>query len=154
MSSRTTTRTTAVSSRRSQASASVTELSSRRGVAAPALNLGCVVGTLSSTPEIRALASGSALAVLQVTTRPPDGPAVSVPVSLVDPPAWVATLDTGDDVVAIGTIRRRFFRAGGTTASRVELDASALARWSDRRARRRIARSVATTLEAFLTSAE
>jgi len=141
------------SSSRSARTATVTELAPRRTPSAPPLNLACVVGTLSSPPEIRALASGTALAVLQVTTRPADGPAISVPVSVADPPAWVAVLAPGESVVAVGAVRRRFFRAGRTTASRVELDATAVARWSDTRARRRLARMVSEALECFVETA-
>ncbi len=97
------------------------------------VNCAIVRGVLSSLPEIRVLASGTELATLQVTTRPTVGAAVSVPVSLSDPPAWVAMLSPGDEVVALGVVRRRFFRAGGATASRVEIDASKLVRASDKR---------------------
>ena len=101
----------------------------------------CVVrGELSSAPELRVLASGTEIVALQITTRPDGGAALSVPVSLVDPPEWVVTLEVGDEVVAFGNVRRRFFRAGVTTASRVEIAASIVARASDKRAVKRIQR--------------
>lgn len=97
------------------------------------VNLAIVRGRLSSPPEVRILDSGRSLAVLQVTARPDGGPAVSVPVAAWDPPAWVERLDTDDEVLAIGPVRRRFFRAGERTASKTEVQAEMLARGGDRR---------------------
>ena len=97
------------------------------------LNLAVVRGCCSSAPEVRELESGRTIAVLQVTARPPEGPAVSVPVVSWDPPAWVERLDAGDEVVALGRVRRRFYQAGGAAASKVEVEADLLARGGDRR---------------------
>jgi hypothetical protein len=96
------------------------------------INLAVVRGHLSSAPEVRTLPSGRVLAVLQITTRPAAG-AISVPVAVWDPPAWLAASDTGAELVAVGTVRRRFYRAGAVTASRVELEASFVSRATDRR---------------------
>jgi single-strand DNA-binding protein len=97
------------------------------------LNLAVVRGCCSSAPEVRVLPSGRVLAVLQVTARPASGAAVSVPVAAWDPPAWVERLDTGDEVVVVGRVRRRFYRAGAQAAARVEVEADLLARGGDRR---------------------
>jgi single-strand DNA-binding protein len=88
------------------------------------VNLAVVRGVCSSPAEVRALPSGSTLALLQVTTRTDEEPAISVPVVVWDPPAAVVGLDTGDEIVAIGRVRRRFFRAGAATGSRVEIEAT------------------------------
>ena len=107
----------------------------------PELNVAIVRGACSSPAEVRTLPSGSVLAQLQVTTRV-TGRALSVPVAVIDPPAWVEELDAGDEIVVVGRVRRRFFRAAGATASRVEIEADTVARPRDRRklgtARRRI----------------
>jgi len=97
------------------------------------VNLAVVRGTCSSAPDVRVLASGRALAVVQVTTRPDTGPALSVPVTVWEPPAWVERLDVGDEVVAVGRVRRRFYRGAGGAASRVEVEADLVARGGDRR---------------------
>ena len=55
------------------------------------INLAVVRGHLSSAPEVRTLPSGRDLAVLQITTRPASG-AISVPVAMWDPPAWLVAL--------------------------------------------------------------
>jgi len=95
----------------------------------PGTNLVVLRGVLSRDPEPRQLPSGDALVAYEVTVRPgpgADGPAraESVPVAWFDPPAAATALAAGDDVVVVGRIRRRFFRAGGATASRTEVVAA------------------------------
>jgi len=97
------------------------------------INLAVVRGHCSSPPEIRVLESGRTLAVVQVTARPSEGAAVSVPVVSWDPPAWVERLEAGDEVVVVGRVRRRFYRSDGGAASKVEIEADVLARGTDRR---------------------
>jgi len=83
-------------------------------------NLVVLSGELSAEPRRRTLPSGSQLVEFDVTTRPPAGTA-SVPVSWFDPPAGADALAAGTTVVVVGTVRRRFFRAGGVTQSRTEV---------------------------------
>ena len=111
-------------------------------------NVAIVRGACSSPPELRVLPSKQRLAQIQVTTRV-DGRAMSVPVSVIDPPAWLEELDTGDELVVLGAVRRRFFRAGGTTASRVEIEAEVVCRGRDRRRSRGLRRRVEELLEAL-----
>jgi single-strand DNA-binding protein len=113
-------------------------------------NVAIVRGACSSAPEIRVLPSEQRLAQLQVTTRV-GGKAMSVPVSVLEPAAWVETLETGDEVVILGAVRRRFFRAGGATASRVEIEAEVVCRARDRRRSRGLRRRVEELLEALET---
>jgi single-strand DNA-binding protein len=80
-----------------------------------------VVGTLSRAAEIRVLPSGDTLVGLEVTARRPDGTAESMPVSWPDAPTWAGRLNAGERVVVVGRVRRRFYRAGGVTASRTEI---------------------------------
>ena len=110
------------------------------------VNLAVVRGHLTIPPESRTLPSGRNLAVLQITTRPAAG-AISVPVAVWDPPAWLVALDTGAELVAVGSVRRRFFRAGATTASRVELEAALVVRAGDRRRVEVAMRRIQTALE-------
>lgn len=79
-------------------------------------------GTLSSEPVDRPLASGSVIWTLEVTTRTADG-TFSAPVAWVDPP-HPPRVGTGDEVLVVGQVRRRFFRSGGVTQSRTEVVAS------------------------------
>jgi len=56
-----------------------------------------------------------------------------MPVAVWNPAAWVQELEPGDEVVVVGRVRRRFFRAGGAPASRVEVEADVVAKARDRR---------------------
>jgi single-strand DNA-binding protein len=96
------------------------------------MNVTIVQGTLSRPPEARALASGATVVSYDVTVRPADGPAETVPVSWFDPPAAADRLAEGDDVLVTGRVRRRFYRAGGRTQSRTDVVADAVVRTSAR----------------------
>jgi single-strand DNA-binding protein len=89
-------------------------------------NIVILRGRLSRAPEHRVLASGSVLLTADVTVRPAEGQADTVPVVWFDPPERALRFDQGDDIVAVGRVRRRFFRAGGATASRTEVVVSTL----------------------------
>jgi single-strand DNA-binding protein len=78
-------------------------------------------GTVASEPRSRELPSGSALIQYEVTTRDASLTA-SVPVAWFDPPAGaLGRHQAGDEIVVVGSVRRRFFRAGGATQSRTEV---------------------------------
>ncbi|CAN5461981.1 hypothetical protein BH23ACT3_BH23ACT3_20100 [soil metagenome] len=91
-------------------------------------NLVVLRGHISSPPKQRELPSGSILLMLEVTTRPPTA---SVPVVWFEPPERCGLdSDTPVDteVIVIGHVRRRFFRAAGTTQSRTEVVADTVCR--------------------------
>ncbi|GAA4822262.1 single-stranded DNA-binding protein [Nocardioides caeni] len=93
-----------------------------------------LVGRVSAAPETRALPSGDQLCLGRlVVPRPetrilPSGrkaPSVDV----IDLTGWSARArrsmsawSPGDEVEVTGALRRRFYRAGGSTASRVEVE--------------------------------
>ena len=112
------------------------------------VNIAVVRGGVSSPPERRVLPSDTVLVQLQVTTRL-ESETLSMPVSCWNPPAWVEDLEAGSEIVVAGRVRRRFFRAGGATASRVELEADVVARASDKRRVRAATRRAAAALEAL-----
>lgn len=87
-------------------------------------NLAILIGTLSRPPEARPLPSGDEVLSLELSVRADGQPAESVPVTCVNASATVQALDAGDEVLVVGRVRRRFFRAGGTTQSRTEVVAS------------------------------
>ncbi len=108
------------------------------------LNLAVVRGPISSSPEIRVLASGSSVATIGV--RAPAGEQMtSVPVSVWDPPAWIGELAPGDEVIVLGAVRRRFYKGAGGTGSRVDVEAVFVGRPGKRQLR-----SVARRIEATL----
>lgn len=110
------------------------------------MNIVILNGVLSSVPRRTELPSGDVRWSLEVTTPVgvvsgvPDGRASSVPVAWQgelasgpsctgDPNGWCA----GTELVVVGTVRRRFYRAGGVTQSRTEVVASSLVEVTKRR---------------------
>ena len=85
------------------------------------MNIVVLRGTLSSEPRERTLPSGTNVLNWEVTTRGDGRPTRTVPVQWDDPPAPALDFDQGDEVLLLGEVRRRFFRAGGATASRTEV---------------------------------
>lgn len=84
------------------------------------MNLVILEGTLSSAPRESTLPSGTVVANWEVTTSV-DGKAQSVPVQWDQLTKALSRVREGDSVVVLGSVRRRFFRAGGSTASRTEV---------------------------------
>lgn len=98
-------------------------------------------GQLSSDPRPRQLPSGDEVINYEVTTETDEGKA-SVPV------AWFAprrrpNLQAGDEVLVVGFVRRRFFRARGSAGSKTEVVAEVVARPTTRTAAAAVARMVA-----------
>ena len=91
------------------------------------LNVAVIRGRLSRPAEMRLLPSGSKVVQLEVSVRHDDGPTDNVPVACYDPPAAVAGLVEDEEIWVIGRVRRRFFRAGGSTGSRTEVVADTVA---------------------------
>jgi single-strand DNA-binding protein len=96
------------------------------------INLAVLRGTVSSPPDVRVLPSDTVLAQLQLTTRL-ESETLSLPVAVWNPAQWVESLEPGAEVVVVGRVRRRFFKAAGAAASRVEVEADVVARAGDRR---------------------
>ena len=84
-------------------------------------NLSILVGVLGRDPDLRSLPSGDQVLSLEITVRPDQGPAESVPVAWLGAPAAAAAWRSGDELLVVGRVRRRFFRAGGLTQSRTEV---------------------------------
>ena len=92
------------------------------------MNVVVVAGRLSRPALSRELPSGDRLVGLEVTVVNDGAPAESVPVVWHDAPARAASFDTDDEVIVVGRVRRRFFRAGGATQSRTEVVADTVLR--------------------------
>lgn len=87
-------------------------------------NLSILVGTLSHDAEVRDLPSGDQVLSLDITIRRDGAPAESVPVAWFGAPPSAAAWSAGTELLVVGRVRRRFFRAGGATQSRTEVVAS------------------------------
>ncbi len=107
------------------------------------MNVAILRGRLSRPPEERLLPSGDVVVSYDVTVPRPRERAETAPVAWVNPPASAADLDVDVEVVVVGRVRRRFFRAGGATRSRTEVVAE---RVVPTRRRARAAQAVAAAL--------
>ncbi|MCU1485626.1 MAG: hypothetical protein JWN67_2372 [Actinomycetia bacterium] len=86
------------------------------------MNITVLQGYLTRPPEVRSLPSGDDLVAYEVTVpAAPGRHAESVPVVWFAAPPSAGTLEAESEVVVIGRVRRRFFRAGGRTQSRTEV---------------------------------
>lgn len=106
-------------------------------------NLAVLRGVVSSEPRRRELPSGSAVTNIEVTTRG-DLVTASVPIVVHGGPV---DLVAGDEVIVIGYVQRRFFRAGGVTQSRTEVVASQVVPARRRRTAERAIAAAAALLE-------
>ncbi len=88
---------------------------------AAATNLVVLVGRLARPPEQRELPSGDRLVAYEVTVARPGAKAEGVPVVWLEAPASAVEHQVDEVVLVIGRVRRRFFRAGGSTQSRTEV---------------------------------
>jgi single-strand DNA-binding protein len=95
------------------------------------MNIVILTGRLSSAPRCAELPSGTVRWNLEVSCTVPDGRVLGVPVSWEGhvPDSWV----TGTAVAVGGVVRRRFFRTGGATQSRTEVEAAAVVEITKRR---------------------
>jgi single-strand DNA-binding protein len=87
------------------------------------LNVVAIRGRLSRPAEERVLpSSGERLVGLDLSVRREGQTrAESVPVVWYEAPATASNLAEGDEVIVVGHVARRFFRAGGGTQSRTEV---------------------------------
>jgi single-strand DNA-binding protein len=92
------------------------------------VNVAALIGTLSSDPANKTLPSGDTVLSYEVTCRVQGREVDSVPVSWMNAPKRTPAVAKGDRVIVVGHARRRFFRAGGATASRTEIVATRVAR--------------------------
>ncbi len=89
-------------------------------------NVVVLSGTVTNEPALRELKGGVVLQ-FDLTTALEDGASASVPVAWHDPTvAQTTSLGLGNEVVIVGTVRRRFFRSGGQTQSRTEVIVASL----------------------------
>jgi single-strand DNA-binding protein len=115
------------------------------------MNLVVVDGLLAKPAQHRELPSGSRLLTLEVTVRPAEGPAETLPVVWFDAPAWASALDQGAPVVVVGRVRRRFFKAGGVTQSRTEVVADRVVRATDGKRAKAVMVAAGAAVEAAAT---
>ncbi len=89
-------------------------------------NVVVLAGRLARPAEMRQLPSGDRLVTYEVTVPRSGERAETVPVVWFEAPSSGADHDVDEEVVVVGRVRRRFFRAGGSTQSRTEVVAEAV----------------------------
>lgn len=94
------------------------------------MNIVILIGRLAGDPTARELAGRASVWSFDLVTREAptgesSGARRDVPIvwEATEVPGW---LSAGQEVVVVGVVRRRFFRAGGATQSRTEVVASAV----------------------------
>jgi single-strand DNA-binding protein len=89
-------------------------------------NVVVLIGRLARPAEARELPSGDRLVAYEVTVDRPGERAETVPVVWMAAPASAVDHEVDERMVIVGRVRRRFFRAGGSTQSRTEVVAEAV----------------------------
>ncbi len=84
------------------------------------MNVAVLRGTLAQDPLRLTLASGRVVSNWELRCSSTEGTTL-VPVQWIDPDDHVHSFESGTEVVVVGAVRKRFFRAGGATTSRTEV---------------------------------
>lgn len=106
-------------------------------------------GRLTRPAALRSLPSGDQLVALEVSIQREGERAETAPVVWPDAPAAASALDVDQEVFVVGRVRRRFFRAGGSTQSRTEVVADLVVPASaSRRVKAALAKALARLEEA------
>ena len=89
-------------------------------------NVVVLIGRLARPAETRELPSGDRLVGYEITVDRPGERAETVPVVWMSAPASAVDHEVDERMLVVGRVRRRFFRAGGSTQSRTEVVAEAV----------------------------
>jgi single-strand DNA-binding protein len=85
------------------------------------LNILLAIGRLAKPAQVRNLPSGISVASFDVQVLRPDQAPDTVPVALFNAVDETTHWETGQELLVIGRVHRRFFRVGGSTQSRTEV---------------------------------
>jgi hypothetical protein len=85
------------------------------------MNIAVVRGVVLREPQERTLANGQKVVSLDVNVSYEDRPNENLEVVWVDPPRNLVVPRQGNEIFAIGRVRRRFFTTGAGTVSRTEV---------------------------------
>lgn len=87
------------------------------------LNLVVLIGTVSAAARTKSLPSGDWLVAFDLRVPAANGPRQSIPVSWIGEKAKAPTIVADGDLMVVGEVRRRFYRAGGALGSQVDVRA-------------------------------
>ncbi len=112
------------------------------------MNFVALEGVVTSEPRRVELPSGDLSVSFDLRTQEPGQRAQSVPVEWTGTAARPPRVDKDFEVAVIGTIRRRFYRAGGVLQSKVYVQPTSIIRRPARR-RRALQRALTDLLDAL-----
>jgi single-strand DNA-binding protein len=116
------------------------------------MNVTVVTGHLTRPPDRRTLPSGEEVVSYDLSVVSGEDRAESVPVAWPAPPPSATQLDVGEALLVVGRVRRRFFRAGGSTQSRTEIVASAVLPLRRRAAVKRLLAEASAALDELVAT--
>jgi hypothetical protein len=85
------------------------------------MNIAVVRGVVLREPQERTLANGQKVVSLDVNVSYDDRPNENLEVVWVDPPRNLVVPRQGNEIFAVGRVRRRFFKTPGGVVSRTEV---------------------------------
>jgi hypothetical protein len=85
------------------------------------MNIAVVRGVVLREPQERTLATGQKVVSLDVNVSYDDRPNENLEVVWVDPPRNLVVPRQGNEIFAVGRVRRRFFKSGTNIVSRTEV---------------------------------
>lgn len=116
-------------------------------LATTSINIAVLRGVIVGEPSQRTLPSGAVAVGMDLATTLSDG-RVTVPLAWINPsPRVLSKVAAGREVMVVGSVRRRFFRAGGVTQSRTEVIIDQLLLATSRRSVDRLVGSVVTQIK-------
>jgi single-strand DNA-binding protein len=111
------------------------------------MNVTVVTGHLTRPPDHRTLPSGEEVVGYDLSVVSAEDRVETGPVAWPAPPPSATQIQVGEALLVVGRVRRRFFRAGGSTQSRTEVVASAVVPLRRRAAVRRLLAEASVELD-------
>jgi single-strand DNA-binding protein len=112
------------------------------------MNLCVLWGVVFGEPRTRELTSGETALTFDVQTPVEGRPQASVPVEWTGPASKVPKVAPGTPIAVVGSVARRFYRAGGAVQTRVYVKPAKIVVKQRRRQIAAIAQALTTSLEA------
>ncbi|MFW2381425.1 MAG: hypothetical protein ACN4GZ_06655 [Acidimicrobiales bacterium] len=110
------------------------------------MNLCVLQGVVVGDPRIVELRSGATALSFDVQTQVERRTRASVPVEWTGPASRLPTVTSGASVAVVGSVARRFFRAGGSVQTRVYVKPAKIVVKQKKRQDAALADALATTL--------
>jgi hypothetical protein len=114
------------------------------------MNLCVLQGVVIGDPRIAEIPSGATALSFDVQTQVEGRGRASVPVEWTGPAARLPKVTSGASVAVVGSVARRFYRAGGSVQTRVYVDPAKIVVKQRKRQDAALAEALATALATLL----